>query len=119
MPFKLYFYASERGTRDVRSFLRSLPPKHRLKCITYLKRVREQGTNLPSNIVKHIEAGLWEARPEFGGIEYRFLFFIHSPDRIGVVNAIIKKRDRLERRVIEASITRMNVLRQTWREADR
>lgn len=92
MPYRMFFYWSARATSEVRSFLRSLPVKHRLKCVDYLHRVRQNGTQLPGNIIKHLESGLWEARPEYGGIEYRFFFFVHLSGRIGVVSAIVKKR---------------------------
>ncbi len=72
--------------------------------LAYLKQVRDNGTSLPSNIVKHIEAGLWEVRPEYGGIEYRFMFFIFGGRKIGIVAAFAKKRDKIERRLIETSL---------------
>jgi phage-related protein len=111
MALTIRFYATARGTSHIRDFLRSLPPKHRMKCTSYLKRIREHGTNLPSNIVKHLESGLWEARPEYGGIEYRFLFFIIGSDQMVIVSAVTKKRDKLERGVIETALRRM----QDWR----
>ena len=88
----------------MRSFLRALPHKHRRKCLDYLNRVRVQGTRLPSNIVKHLERGLWEVRPEYGGIEYRFLFFVSSTNRIGVVSAFVKKQQKIQRNVLERGL---------------
>ena len=81
----------------------------------YLNRVRQQGTHLPANVVKHIEGELWEARPEYGGIEYRF-FFVITRDRIGVVSATVKKRQRVERKVIERALQRAADMRQQWQE---
>ena len=115
MPGKAYFYVSASGRREVRSFLRALPLRARLKCMSYLKRVREDGTILPSNIVKHLERGLWEARPEYGGIEYRF-FFIHENGRLGIVSAVVKKRAKIERRVLETALRRAEELRHSWQE---
>ena len=100
MPSKVYFYRTERGVSEVRVFLRNLPGKHRTKCIDYLKRIRQQGTQLPRNILAHLESDLWEARPEYGGIEYRFFLFFHQDKKIGVVSDVVKRRQRLERRVI-------------------
>jgi phage-related protein len=115
MPSQIRFYVTESGRRDVRSFLRALPLRARAKCISYLKQVREHGTNLPANIVKHIERGLWEARPEYGGIEYRY-FFIHNHGRVGIVSAVVKKREKIERRVIETALRRAEELRKAWQE---
>jgi phage-related protein len=114
MPYRMYFYRTARGEREVRTFLRDLPWKHRLKCVDYLNRVRQQGTRLPANIVKHIEGELWEARPEYGGIEYRFFFFVGADNRIGVVSAIVKKRQRVERSIIERALQRAAEMRHIW-----
>lgn len=116
MTHKIYFYETARGSRDVRIFLRSLPTKHRIKCISYLKWIREMGTGLPSNIVKHLESGLWEARPEYGEIEYRFLFFLHGGHRIGIVAAFVKKRDKIDRRLIDGALRRVEEMRALWQE---
>ena len=99
-------------------FLRRLPPELRGKCIDYLDRVRQHGTRLPRNIVAHIEDALWEVRPEYGGIEYRFFFFVQDDERIGVVSAIVKKRQRVERRVIEYARLLIDEMRREWRRVD-
>jgi phage-related protein len=80
--------------------------------------VRQRGVQLPGNIVKHLESGLWEVRPEYGGIEYRFFFFVHGSDRVGVVSAIIKKRQKVERKVIEQALRRADEMRRAWQGAD-
>lgn len=117
MGYKMYFFRTARGEREVRIFLRALPPRHRAKCVDYLDRVRQHGTRLPANIVKHLEQGLWEARPEYGGIEYRFFFF-QSGDKIGVVSAIVKKRQKVERSVIERALRRVDEMRLLWQEQE-
>src|SRR5579884_495737 len=109
----MYFFQTARGEREVRTFLRALPPRHRTKCVDYLDRVRQHGTRLPANIIKHLEQGLWEARPEYGGIEYRF-FFIVSGNKIGVVSAIVKKRQKVERGVIERALRLAEEMRRQW-----
>ena len=101
MAYKVYFYRNRRGVSAVRTMLRSIPRKHSLKCLDYLQRVKESGIRLPANIVKHLEGGLWEVRPEFGGIEYRFLFFVYSNDKIMVVSAFVKKQQKIHRSEIE------------------
>jgi phage-related protein len=78
--------------------------------------VRDHGIQLPANIVRHLEGGLWEARPEYGGIEYRFVFFLHPTRRIGIVAAFAKKRQKMPRAVIEQALQRAEVMRQAWRE---
>jgi phage-related protein len=84
--------------------------------VDYLNRVRQQGTRLPANIVKHLEGELWEARPEDGGVEYRFLLFIADDKRIGGVSAFMKKRQKIERKVIERALHCVEEMRQRWQE---
>jgi phage-related protein len=115
VTYKMFFAQTARGHREVRAFLRTLPPKHRAKCVDYLHRVRQQGTRLPTNIVKHLEDGLWEVRPEYGGIEYRFLIFLVG-NKIGVVSALVKKRQKVERSVIERALRLMQEMQAQWQE---
>ncbi len=117
--FKIYFYTSERGQKNVRIFLRELPPKHRVKCIEYLNRLRQHGKNLPKNIISHLEKELWEVRPEYGGIEYRFLFFFHRDIKIGVATALVKKKQRLDRSIIERGLRLIEEMRAEWQEQEK
>ena len=85
----------------MREFLRGLPRKDRPKCHSYLKRVRAEGTSLPKIYVEKIDANLWEVKPGYNGIEYRFLFGFIDSNSIGVVTALKKKRMRLPRSVFD------------------
>ena len=104
-PYRMLFYQTARGERPVRMFLRGLPSKDRAKCLSYLKRVRAEGTSLPKTYVEKIDANLWEVKPAYNGIEYRFLFGFIDPNSIGVVTALKKKRMRLPRRVFDHAMT--------------
>jgi len=103
--FRIYFYKTARGERPVRVFLRNLPRKDRAKCLTYLKRVRSEGTSLPKIFVEKIADNLWEVKPAYNGIEYRFLFGFIGSNGIGVVTALKKKRMRLPRGIFEHAMT--------------
>lgn len=83
----------------------------------YLNRVRLHGTRLPANIIAHLEQGLWEVRPEYGGIAYRFFFFLHD-DKIGVVSAVVKKRQKVRRDVIERALHLAELMREQWEQTD-
>ena len=85
-------------------------------CVRTLVRLKQAGVRiarLPANVVKHIAGELWEVRPEYGGIEYRFFFFV-SNNRIGVVSAIIKKRQLVERKVILRALRLASEMQQQW-----
>ena len=102
--FRIRFYQSARGERPVRTFLRGLPAKDRRKCLSYLKRVRSEGINLPKHYVEKLDENLWEAKPEYNNVEYRFMFGFIGPNRIGIVTALKKKRMRLPRTVLDQAM---------------
>ena len=44
------------------------------KCMSYLKRIRMEGVeHVPTNYAKKRADNLYEARPEWNNVEYRFL----------------------------------------------
>ncbi len=100
-PFRIYFYQTARGERPVRVFLRKLPKKDRVKCFSYLDRIQAYGTNQRSDYVEKLDDNLWEVKPEYNNVEYRFLFGFIGPNRFGMVTALKKKRMRLPRRVLD------------------
>jgi phage-related protein len=99
--FEIGFYRTARGVRPVRVFLRNLPVKDRIKCLSYLKRVRAEGIYLPKTYVEKIDDNLWEVKPAYNRIEYRFLFGFVGPNRIVFVTALKKKRMRLPRSIFD------------------
>lgn len=103
--FRIYFYHTARGECPVRLFLRGLPSKDRAKCLSYLERVQAEGTSLPANYVEKIDGNLWEVKPAYNGVEYRFLFGFIGSNRIGFVTALKKKRMRLPRSVFTHAMT--------------
>jgi phage-related protein len=115
MAYKIYFHRTERGERRVRSFVRKLPYKARRKCRDYLHRIRVQGPNANSSVLKHIEGDLWEARPEYGGIEYRFFLYFHSRSQIGIVHAVVKKKQKLDRGIIDLALRLVQETREQLR----
>ncbi len=103
--FRISFYQTARGERPVRVFLRELPVKDCRKCLSYLKRVQAEGPHLPKHYAEKMGDNLWEIKPEYNNIEYRFLFGFIGPNRIGVVTALKKKRMRLPRKVLDQAMT--------------
>lgn len=103
-PFGIYFYRTARGERPVRVFLRGLPVKDRKKCLTYLKRIRTEGVNLPKQYIEKLDENLWEAKPEYNNVEYRFMFGFIGPNRFGIVTALKKKRMRLPHTVLDQTM---------------
>ncbi len=117
MDWEVVFYQTERGESPVEEFLDGLSDKARIKCLTYLEELERHGYRLPSSYIKKVEDDLWELRPEFGGIEYRFFYFTFVERKIVVVHAINKKGQKLKRKDIHLAQVRIEDVR--LREAER
>ncbi len=111
MPRKVVFYRNARGEKPAGEFLKSLSMEARQKCVAYLRRLAEEGPNLPANIAARVVDDLWELRPEWGGTEHRFFYFFLIEDTIYVVPAVTKKRHRTKDTDIEVAQTRVAELR--------
>lgn len=117
MPWKVVFYQSERGDSPVEEFLTSLPEKARAKCLDYMLLLEERGNRLPGNYASKVQDDLWELRPEFGGIEYRYFYFTYVEEQIVIVHAISKKSQRLKPSDTRLALNRVEEVRR--REAER
>jgi len=90
------FYRASAGAEPVRDFLRSLPRDARLKCGRYMQQLEWQGLALRASHIKKISREIWELRPEYDGIEYRFYFGI-AGNVVVYVHAVVKKQQKASR----------------------
>lgn len=111
------FYQTERGESPIAEFVEALPEKARAKCIDYMLLLEERGNRLPSNYASKVEDNLWELRPEFGGIEYRYFYFSYVDNQIVIVHAVSKKSQRLKPGDVRLALSRVEEVRR--REAER
>jgi phage-related protein len=107
VSFDVVFYVTDRGEMPVLDFLNGLSSKEASKCFTYIDMLVEHGNQLPSNFVKHLQDGLWELRPEFGGQEFRLFYFVVLDDSIVMLHAIKKKSQRTPQRDVALALKRM------------
>ena len=117
MLWKVVFYQTERGDSPIDEFLKVLPEKAQAKCIDYMLLLEERGNRLPSNYASKVEDNLWELRPEFGGIEYRYFYFSYVDNQIVIVHAVSKKSQRLKPGDLRLALNRVDEVRR--REAKR
>ncbi len=110
-------YQTERGESPIAQFVEALPEKAKAKCIDYMLLLEERGNRLPSNYASKVEDNLWELRPEFGGIEYRYFYFSYIDNQIVIVHAVSKKSQRLKPGDVRLALSRMDEVRR--REAER
>lgn len=117
MTWKVDYYQTERGDSPVVDFLDSLSEKARAKCLTYIDLLEEHGSSLTRNYVSKVTDDIWELRPEFGGTEYRFFYFMFVKDNLVILSAITKKTQQLKPRDIALAQSRATEVQR--REAER
>lgn len=102
-------YETRGGRCPYIEFIESLPVKAQAKCLKYVDLLEQKGLTLPANYLKKISGteNLWELRPEYGGNEYRFLFFEVNEEKVVIVHAIIKKDKKLRPRDIRLAQDRV------------
>jgi phage-related protein len=109
--FEVFYYQTERGESPIEDFLNSIPRKARAKCLAYMDMLEEFGFNLPRSFIAKISGDLWELRPEWAGMEYRFLYFALIGKRFVILHAFTKKRQRLNRGDIAVAEARIADIR--------
>ena len=71
--------------------------------------LEEHGLSLPSQFLEKVRGELWALRPEYGGNEYRIIFFFDdNSGSFVVVHAILKNTNRLESNDITTANNRMD-----------
>ncbi|HEX8376724.1 MAG TPA: type II toxin-antitoxin system RelE/ParE family toxin [Pedobacter sp.] len=103
------FYETQRGRCPFIEFIDALPSKAQAKCLKYVEVLEEKGFTLPTSYIKKISGTdkIWELRPEFGGTEYRLLFFEISEEKVIIVHGIIKKDKKLRQKDIRVAEARI------------
>ncbi|TKB71023.1 MAG: type II toxin-antitoxin system RelE/ParE family toxin [Nitrospira sp.] len=84
----------------------ALSDKARAKCLAYLRQVEEHGFGLPHSVIAKVRGKIWELRPEWGGIEYRFFYVAIVGRRIVALHAIRKQSQKLKAKDIEMAESR-------------
>jgi phage-related protein len=113
MAWEATFYQTANGKKPVARFLKDLPSaKAAAKCAKYIAMLEEFGLFLPRPYLEKVRGDLWALRPEYGGNEYRIIFFHHEDSEFIVVHAIHKTTQRIPDDEIRTAETRMD----DWRE---
>ena len=118
-PYEVLFYQTRRGTSPVRDFLRSLAPDAHAKCARYMAALEQQGLALPASFIKKVADDLWELRPEYNGVEYRFFYFTFVDRKFVVVHALKKKTQKTRRQDISLAMARIREIRERTEEIEK
>jgi phage-related protein len=93
MGWDIAYYTNADGDTPVADWLLTLSIKEFDKCMAYLEVLMSFGPRLPTQYAKHIKDGIWELRPEFGGVEMRLFYFTFVDDLIVILHGC-KKPDK-------------------------
>lgn len=115
--YKIEFYEKQNGESDVWDFLESLRIKSKTnkdariqykQIVFYIDLLAQSGTNLPSNITKHIEEDIWELRP---GNNRVFYFYYNQQEYVLLHHFRKKSQKTPKREIIRAKAERDDYLR--------
>ena len=114
--YKIEFYEKANGESEIWDFLEDLRKKAATnkdcriqyrQISLYIELLQKNGTNLPSNITKHLSDDIWELRPG----NNRVFYFYYKNDTYILLHHFRKKSQKTPRREIEkAKIEREDYL---------
>lgn len=101
---KVVFY-KEQGetTAPILEWLDTIPQKARLKCLTRIERLAEEGHHLRRPEADLLRDKIYELRASLNGVHYRILYFFHGNVAAVLSHGIIKE-DRVPPIEIERAI---------------
>jgi len=111
--FEIEFYEKTDGQSELWDFLEGL----RLKSPTsknariqhkqislYIQLLKDNGTNLPENVTKHLGGNLWELRPGFN----RIFYFYYNKNTFVLLHHFRKKSQKTPRRELDKAKAEIN-----------
>lgn len=110
MPNTVVYFEATSGECEVQNFLddlRRVSRKAAAKCHQYIGLLEQLGRGLRYPYARHVDGPIWELRPEYGGVEYRFLYAQIGPDRFILLTAFMKDYQELRDQDIERAHRRL------------
>lgn len=104
--FKISFYRTADGVSELKDFIDGLARKtgkskdarvQLNQILRFVNLLKSEGTNLPVEIAKYLEDGIWELRPGAN----RVFFFCFTGDTFVLLHHFRKKTQKTPRREIE------------------
>ena|SRR6266446_4415828 len=109
MAWDVLFFETVSGRKPVGKFLKGLSAQAHAKCVKYIGMLQEHGRRLPGQYLEKVRGDLWALRPEYGGNEYRIIFFYdEATKQFIVVHAIHKTTQRIPEDDINTALGRMD-----------
>ncbi len=76
-----------------------------IKCTIRLELLRDKGSELRRPYADYLRDNIYELRLEFGGVNYRILYFFHGADIVVVTHGVTKEA-KIPAREIDLAIER-------------
>lgn len=103
--YKIIFYQNQNGESEVENYINTLRKQvnnkdNRVKLnkiIAYINLLSEQGLELGSPYIKHLEDNIWELRP----IRDRILFAYYANNKFLLLTYFMKETQKTPKREIE------------------
>jgi phage-related protein len=87
----LFYKEKDEKTAPVLEWLDTIPLKARLKCLTRIERLRDEGHQLRRPEADLLRDKIYELRASLQGIHYRILYFFHGNVAAVLSHGIIKE----------------------------
>ena len=98
---KVVFYQKSDGTKPAEDFIKSLPPKMRIKITSVIIILKKYGTKIREPYSKPIGDGIFELRAKVGSDISRVLYFFVFDNKAIITNGFIKKTMKTPRNEIK------------------
>lgn len=105
--YKIILYRDRRGKVPVENFVLGLAPKTRLKILSMMELLEQEGPRLPRPYADKVRDKIYELRIRFASDQVRIFYFFVREHRIVFVHAIRKKTSALPVGEIEIAGARM------------
>ncbi len=94
MPkIEVAFYKENDASIPMLDWIKDLIPKARIKCLAWIERLIEHGSELRRPNADYLRDGIYELRVGLNGINYRMLYFFHGRTAAVVSHGLVKEAE--------------------------
>jgi len=102
--YEIEIYQDKNGKSEIKEYIKNLQKNKNKdsnikfnKIIEYIKLLKENGLNLGSQYIKHLDEEIWQLRP----IRDRILFAYYGDNKFVLLSVFLKRTQKTPKREIE------------------